>query len=155
EKYQQVVNALLLFVKASGSESHDAELLAEVDALDCLARATESASIERGLVSHTLASAGELDAVQQHREATSVGEQDFMLRRFAETAPAHLRADYFEQIPGVRGPVERLRNEALGVDTGTADSPEVEEAEEYPFNAQGWFEASSNRISVLRSLQET
>src|SRR5690606_23532928 len=84
-----------------------------------------------------------------------IGEQDFMLRRFAETAPAHLRADYFEQIPGVRGPVERLRNEALGVDTGTADSPEVEEAEEYPFNAQGWFEASSNRISVLRSLQET
>jgi signal transduction histidine kinase len=150
EKYNQVIEAMLRFIKASGTESPNATLVAEIDSLDWIARATESASIERGLLAHILESQGELDAGQQQRESVSIGEQDFMLERFGTTSPPHLRADYYELMPGVRGPVEQLRNEALGIQREEAD---VEGGEDYPFTAQGWYQASSERIDVMRQLQ--
>ena len=150
EKYNQVIEAMLRFIKASGTESPDSTLVAEIDSLDWIARATESASIERGLLAHILESQGELDASQQQRESVTIGEQDFMLERFATTSPPHLRADYYELMPGVRGPVEQLRNEALGIQREEAD---VEGGEDYPFTAQGWYQASSERIDVMRQLQ--
>ena len=105
---------------------------------------------ERGLLAHILESQGELDASQQQRESVTIGEQDFMLERFGTTSPPHLRADYYELMPGVRGPVEQLRNQALGIQREDAD---VEGGEDYPFTAQGWYQASSERIDVMRELQ--
>lgn len=157
QHYDQVIQALLGFVKAGGSESATAALVNEVDALDWLARATESASIERGLLAYILASEGDLSSDDQEAALDEVrpltSEQDFLLERFASTAPQHLRDPYLDEMPPVREPVTALRAEATGVDPD--EEIEVADSDEVPLTANGWYEASSNRIDVLRSLQST
>jgi signal transduction histidine kinase len=139
--YNRMVRFLLQFVKASGTQSADSDLVVEIDALDSLARATEIGSIERGLLAHVLASGSPLTAAEREREAISRGEQDNLLERFASLAGPAFRAEYYGRLPDVRGPVEGIRAEALS-------------AEEPGVTPETWYEAATERLSVLRSLQD-
>jgi signal transduction histidine kinase len=155
DKYEQVIDALLRFVKATGVGVSDSDLLSDIDALDALARATETASVERGLISHAIARASERDEPMsesdRRRENVLRGEQDFLLDRFRAIAAPDFRAIYYERMPAVRdgvelddgtrrAGVESLRNTALT----TGEMPDI---------TQDWFIASSNRIDVMRDLQ--
>jgi signal transduction histidine kinase len=155
DKYEQVIQALLRFVKATGVGVGDSDLLSDIDALDSLARATETASVERGLISHAIARAADrgepMGETDRRREAILRGEQNFLLARFVATAAPDFRALYFERMPPVRdgveledgtreAGVESLRNTALA-------SEEMEDV------TQDWFVAASKRIDVLRDLQ--
>jgi signal transduction histidine kinase len=140
--YNRMVESLFGFVKASGTESSDAELVVEIDALDSLARATEIASIERGLLAHSLASGDPLTDGERERESILRGEQDNLLERFAAVAEPALRAEYYGEIPKVRGPVEEIRSAALTAGERPGVTPE------------SWYEAATERLTALRALQD-
>jgi signal transduction histidine kinase len=140
--YNRMVNSLFRFVKASGTQSNDTNLVVEIDALDALARATEVGSIERGLLAHVLASGDPLTDIEREREALMRGDQENLLDRFAAAAEPAFRAKYYGQLPAVRGPVEEIREVALAVD----EDPDV--------TPESWYEAATERLEVLRSLQD-
>ena len=140
--YNRIVESLFGFVKASGTQSTDADLAVKIDALDALARATEISSIERGLLAHILASGEPLTDAEREREAILRGEQDNLLERFAAVAEPAFRAEYYSQLPGVRGPVEEIRAAALAAGQEPGVTPE------------SWYEAATERLTVLRSLQD-
>ncbi|MGH8775590.1 MAG: sensor histidine kinase, partial [Jiangellaceae bacterium] len=143
EDYHLMVEGLLRFVKASGSGSTDSSLVLRIDTLDSMARATESASVERGLLGHVLASGEPLTEAQRQRQAVFDGEQDFLFNRFNATADREAKALYYAGLPGVRGPVDDIRAAALQVDERPGVTPEA------------WYQASTDRITVLRSIQDT
>jgi signal transduction histidine kinase len=142
EDYQIMVEALARFVPAAGSGSTDTELVAEIGSLDSLLRATESASVERGLLAHVLGGGEPLTDEQRQREAVSQGEQDFLLARFVATAEPEVRAAYYGEVPAVRGPVDELRDAAMTATEAPDATPDA------------WYEASSSRIEVFRGLQD-
>ena len=142
EDYQRMVNSLLLFVKASGAQSTDSDLVVEIDSLDSLARVTEVASIERGLLAHVLASGDPLTDAEREREAVLRGEQENLLERFAAVALPTFRAAYYGQLPAVRGPVEEIRADALAAGEEPSSTPEA------------WYESATDRMDVLRSVQD-
>ncbi len=142
EDYHIIVEALARFVPASGSGSTDTELVAEIGSLDSLVRATESASVERGLFAHVLGGGEPLTDEQRQREAISQGEQDFLLGRFVATAEPEVRALYYGEVPAVRGPVDELRAAAMAATEAPDTTPDA------------WYEAASNRIDVFRGLQD-
>jgi signal transduction histidine kinase len=142
EDYKLMVNSLLRFVKASGTQSTDSDLVVEIDSLDSLARVTEVASIERGLLAHGLASGDSLTDTQRERESVLRGEQENLLERFAAVAPPTFRAEYYSRLPGVRGPVEEIRTAALAA----GEEPNV--------TPESWYEAATDRLGVLRSVQD-
>jgi len=141
DDYNLMVEALLRFVKASGTGSTDAELVVEVDTLDSIARATESASVERALLSQVLASGDALTDDQRQREAISVGEQDYLISRFVSTAEPEVRATYYSTVPGTLGAVAAVRAGALAAGEEPDATPEE------------WYEAATGRIDVLRDIQ--
>jgi signal transduction histidine kinase len=140
--YNRMVRFLLPFVKASGTQSTNTELVGEIDALESLARATEIGSIERGLLAHVLASSDPLSDAEREREAILRGEQDNLLERFASVAEPTFRAEYYNQLPDVRGAVEEIRIAALAAGEAPGVTPEA------------WYEAATERLGVLRSLQD-
>ncbi|MBD0292467.1 MAG: nitrate- and nitrite sensing domain-containing protein [Jiangellaceae bacterium] len=142
DDYSFVDQALLRFVKATGTQSGDSQLSRQVEALDALARATESASVERALLSHVLASGEPLSAAQRERGAISAGEQDYLLARFTASADPQARAQYYNDLPGTRGAVEQIRSAART----TGEAPR--------FTPEQWYQASTERINVLRGLQD-
>jgi signal transduction histidine kinase len=142
DDYNLMVNSLLRFVKASGGQSTDSDLVIDIDTLDSLARATEVGSIERGLLAHVLALGDPLTSAERERQAILQGEQDNLLERFAAIAEPALRAEYYGQLPDVRGPVEQIRAAALATDEAPGTTPEA------------WYEAATERLSVFRSLQD-
>ena len=101
-----MVEALLRFVKASGTGSTDAELVVEVDTLDSLARATESASVERALLAHVLKS-GDLTDEQRQREAIRrrAGLPDLPLRLHGRARGPR----FYSSVPGTLGAVAAVR----------------------------------------------
>ncbi|HEX6197923.1 MAG TPA: nitrate- and nitrite sensing domain-containing protein [Jiangellaceae bacterium] len=155
-KYEDVIESLLRFVKATGVGVDDSDLLSDIDALDALARATNTASVERGLISHAIALANEgetaMSASDLREEQILQGEQDFLLSRFVETAAPDFRALYYERMPAVRDSAEMegegdrdagvvsLRNTAMT-------------SQEMPNITQQWYNASTARIDVMRDLQ--
>ena len=141
DDYNLMVEALLRFVKASGTGSTDAGLVVDVDTLDSLARATETASVERALLSHVLASGDPLTDEQRQREAISVGEQDYLVSRFISTAEPEVRARYYSSVPGTLGAVAAVRAGALA----SGEEPDATPEE--------WYEAATGRIDVLRDIQ--
>jgi len=141
DDYNLMVEALLRFVKASGTGSTDAELVVEIDALDSLTRATESASVERALLAHVLASGNPLTDTERQREAVSQGEQDYLLSRFTSTAEPEVRAHYYTDLPGTLGPVNSIRAGALATGEEPGATPEE------------WYEAATGRIDVMRDIQ--
>lgn len=141
DDYNLMVEALLRFVKASGTGSTDAGLVVDVDTLDSLARATETASVERALLSHVLASGDPLTDEQRQREAISVGEQDYLVSRFISTAEPEVRARFYSSVPGTLGAVAAVRAGALA----TGEEPDATPEE--------WYEAATGRIDVLRDIQ--
>ena len=142
EDYNLMINSLFRFVKASAIEATDAELVLQVDGVDSLARAGESASVERGLLAHVLASEEPLTDTERQREAVSRGEQDFLLGRFAALAEPEVRALYYGQLPAVRGPVEDIREAALVP------------GEEPDTTTEAWYEAATKRLDVLDGIQD-
>ncbi len=142
EDYHLMINSLFRFVKASAVEATDADLVLQVDGLDSLARAGESASVERGLLAHVLASGEPLTDAERQREAVSEGEQDFLLARFAALAEPELRALYYGQLPAARGPVEDIRDAALVPGEEPETTPEA------------WYEAATKRLDVLDGIQD-
>ncbi|HJU96921.1 MAG TPA: nitrate- and nitrite sensing domain-containing protein, partial [Jiangellaceae bacterium] len=141
DDYNLMVEALLRFVKASGSASTDAELVVEVDTLDALARATETASVERALLAHVLATGDPLSDEQRQREAISVGEQDYLISRFVSTAEPEVRSQFYSTVPGTLGPVAAVRAGALA----TGEEPDATPEE--------WYQAATGRIDVFRDIQ--
>jgi signal transduction histidine kinase len=142
EDYHHMVNSLFRFVQASGTQSADPELVLQIGALDSLARATESGSIERGLLAHVLASGEPLSDAERQREAISRGEQDYLLARFVALAEPEVRALYYGQVPAVRGPMEEIRNAALVPD------------EEPDITPEAWYEAATTRLDVFDGIQD-
>ena len=142
EDYHYMVNSLFRFVQASGTQSADPELVLQIGALDSLARATESGSIERGLLAHVLASGEPLSDAERQREAISRGEQDFLLARFVALAEPEVRALYYGQVPAARGPLEAIRNAALVPD------------EEPDITPEAWYEAATTRLDVFDGIQD-
>ena len=142
EDYHRVINALFRFVKAGSTEATDPAMAQQIDALDSLARAAEAASVERGLLSHVLASGEPLTDAERQREAISQGEQDYLLARFGVLAEPEVRALYYGQLPAVRGPVQDIRVAALAAGEEPGTTPEA------------WYEASTNRLDELRGIQE-
>jgi signal transduction histidine kinase len=142
EDYHHMVNSLFRFVQASGTQSADPELVLQIGALDSLARATESGSIERGLLAHVLASGEPLSDAERQREAISRGEQDYLLARFVALAEPEVRALYYGQVPAVRGPMEEIRNAALVPD----EEPDV--------TPEAWYEAATTRLDVFDGIQD-
>jgi signal transduction histidine kinase len=142
EDYNLMINSLFRFVKASAIEATDAELVLQVDGLDSLARAGESASVERGLLAHVLASGEPLADAERQRQAVSQGEQDFLLARFAALAEPEVRALYYGQLPAVRGPVDDIREAALAPGEEPGTTPEA------------WYEAATKRLDVLDGIQD-
>jgi signal transduction histidine kinase len=140
--YHLMVNAMLGFVKASGTQSADTEFVTATDALDSLARATEVGSMERGLLAHVLAPSDPLTSAEREREAVLRGEQDALLERFATIAGPEIRAEYYGALPAVRGPVEEIRTAVLAAGDEPGTTPEA------------WYEAATERLDVLRSLQD-
>ncbi|MGH8824755.1 MAG: nitrate- and nitrite sensing domain-containing protein [Jiangellaceae bacterium] len=141
DDYNLMVLALLKFVQASGADSTDAALVVDIDALDSLARATETASVERGLLAHVLSSGDPLTDPERQREAISVGEQDYLLSRFLSTAEPEVRARYYSELPATLGAVAGIRANALA----TGEEPDATPEE--------WYQASTGRIDVLRDIQ--
>ena len=139
DDYNLMVEALLRFVKASGTGSTDAELVVEVDTLDSLARATESASVERALLAHVLKS-GDLTDEQRQREAISVGEQDYLISRFVSTAE-----------PGAVHASTRACREHSA--PSPLSGPTHRPGEEPDATPEEWYEAATGRIDVLRDIQ--
>ena len=137
EDYHHMINSMFRFVQASGTQSADPELVLQIGALDSLARATESGSIERGLLAHVLASGEPLSDAERQREAISRGEQDFLLARFVALAEPEVRALYYGQVPAARGPLEAIRNAALVPD------------EEPDITPEAWYEAATTRLDVF------
>ena len=142
DDYHLMVESLLRFVHASGTQSTDNDLVTELDSLDALARVTEVASAERGLFAHVLASGDPLTDSERERESVSRGEQENLLERFAAVAPPEFRAQYYTRLPAVRGPVEEIRTAALVAGEEPGTTPEA------------WYEAATDRLSVLRSVQD-
>ena len=142
EDYHYMVNSLFRFVQASGTQSTDPELVLQIGALDSLARATESGSIERGLLAHVLASGEPLSDAERQRAAVSRGEQDFLLARFVALAEPEVKALYYGQVPAVRGPLEEIRNAALVPD------------EEPDITPEAWYEAATTRLDVFDGIQD-
>ena len=156
EKYQHVVDALLRFVKATGVGVDDSDLLNDIDALDALARATNTASVERGLISHSVAAAhaGEtaMSSADLRREQILQGEQDFLLNRFVQTAAPDFRALYFLRMPAVRDSAEMEGDERS--DAGVVSlRDQAMTSQEMPNITQQWYNASTLRIDVMRDLQ--
>jgi len=142
EDYHVMAEALTRFVKASGTGSTESDLVVEIEALDSIVRATESASVERALLAHVLASGDPLTDAQREREAISQGEQDFLLGRFAATAEPEVRAVYYGQVPDTLGPIGDIRAAALATGEEPGQTPEA------------WYEAATARIDVLRGIQD-
>jgi signal transduction histidine kinase len=156
ERYQTVIDALLRFVKATGVGVDDSDLLNDIDALDALARATNTASVERGLISHSVAAAHEgvtaMSSSDLRREQILQGEQDFLLTRFVETAAPDFRALYFERMPAVRDSVEMDGDD--GREAGVVSLRDTAmTSPEMPNITQQWYNASTARIDVMRDLQ--
>jgi len=158
DKYEQVIQALLRFVKATGVSSAESDLLNDIDTLDALARATEEASVERGLLSQWLATAAEagepLTEPQRQKEAILAGQQDFLLARFAVTADPEFRADYYDQMPAVRDGFETEDGESQ-VGVASYRNSALDSTETPGVAPTDWYEASTKRIDVMRGLQQT
>ena len=142
EDYHHMINSMFRFVQASGTQSADSELVLQIGALDSLARATESGSIERGLLAHVLASGEPLSDAERQREAISRGEQDSLLARFVALAEPEVRALYYGQVPAARGPLDEIRNAALVPDEEPVITPEA------------WYEAATTRLDVFDGIQD-
>ncbi len=141
DDYNLMVESLFRFVKASGTGSTDAELVVEIDALDSLARATESASVERALLAHVLASGDPLTDTERQREAVSQGEQDYLLARFTSTAEPEVRAHYYSRSAG------HARRRQEHPRWGSRHRRGARH------HARAWYEAATSRIDVMRDIQ--
>jgi signal transduction histidine kinase len=136
DRYRLMIQTLHTFIKASGTGLTDPELVDQVDALESLARTTEAASVERGLVAHLLILGGEVSDARNRIASVSRTEQDLLLEPYAVAADATDWTTYSES----RKVVEELRRDVLA---GRS------------VDHQEWYVASTDRIELLRSLQSS
>ncbi|HEX6232701.1 MAG TPA: nitrate- and nitrite sensing domain-containing protein, partial [Jiangellaceae bacterium] len=136
DRYRMIIRALLEVNEASGAGLTDPDLVAEIDILDALARSTEAASLERGLVAHLVAIGEDVSIARDRFLAVTRTEQDLLLEPFAAAAESQDWIAYSE----ARKEVDEVRRDLISSGSRTATPHE-------------WYEVSSNRINVMRDLQ--
>lgn len=135
DRYRQLIRTMHEFVAANGAGLTDPDLVRDMDVLDSLTRATEAASIERGLLAHLITLDGAAEATQRF-VSVSRTEQELLLEPFAAAAEPSDWVEYSE----ARKSVEVIRRDVID---GRAVTPEE------------WWEASTARIDVMRGLQRS
>ncbi|HSK90940.1 MAG TPA: nitrate- and nitrite sensing domain-containing protein, partial [Euzebyales bacterium] len=137
DRYRLLIRSLLQFVTAAGSGLTDPALVEEVDVLDSIARSTDAASLERGLLAHLIAIGNPVSDARNRFVAVARTEQDLLIERFAGWAPSADWVEYTE----ARKSVEEIRRETLNP------------ASARTFTPQEWYETASARIDVMRGSQ--
>ena len=137
DSYRLLIRTLLTFIGGSGAGLTDPDIVEETEVLNSLARATEAASVERGLLSHLLAIGAPVEDARNRFVTVSRTEQDLLLDRYAAWAPPESWVEYSE----ARRSVEVLRRDALNPASSRTFSPNE------------WYTTSSERIDVMRALQ--
>ncbi|MFW6203425.1 MAG: nitrate- and nitrite sensing domain-containing protein, partial [Actinomycetota bacterium] len=135
DRYRQLISALHDYVAANGAGLTDPDLVKDLELLEALTRATEAASVERGLLAH-LITLDDATAATERFVSVSRTEQDLLLEAFAAAAEPADWVEYSE----ARKNVDVIRRDVLD---GRDVTPEE------------WWDASTARIDVLRGLQDS
>jgi signal transduction histidine kinase len=136
DSYRFLINTLLEFVRATGAGLTDPDLVVEIGALDSLARGTEAASLERGLLAQLLAIGASVEDARVRFATVTRTEQDLLLERYASWASPSDWVEYTE----ARRAIETLRRDVLNPATSSYTPTE-------------WFTVASERIDIMRDLQ--
>jgi signal transduction histidine kinase len=139
--YHELAEAVRGVVTASGSVVHDGETARLITGLDNITQAVESASMERALVTFHLTPGDDPSSSLTTSAVVYRGQQDLLLGRYLANI------DDTSQAEGLAGRI-------AGADELTAETiEEIRTGEEVGQAHEQWFENSTERLDVLRSIE--